>query len=195
MNLIVTGPSGAGKTTLVNELRMRGYATVPEAARIVINIRLSDGRRVPIYDLMNTEPIEVAGFEKEIDDMQRHLVGMYIADAVWDNTIGMPMIWDRFNPDTMAYVKFFDSIRPGIKDEFTKICEVDLSVPKNTYAYVLKPHDPSEDQRHQLAYILSEYESAGYDIVEEQQTDPDLDAALQKRVEQVTCFIAQQGAA
>lgn len=43
---VITGAPSTGKTTLINGLSMLGYATVPEAARLVIDEAIKQGRTV-----------------------------------------------------------------------------------------------------------------------------------------------------
>ncbi|QQO10398.1 AAA family ATPase [Breznakiella homolactica] len=40
---IITGGPGAGKTSVVNELSVRGYKTIPEAAREIIRNQIDTG--------------------------------------------------------------------------------------------------------------------------------------------------------
>ncbi|ULQ58644.1 AAA family ATPase [Brucepastera parasyntrophica] len=42
-SIIITGGPGAGKTTLINELSLRGYKTVPETAREIIRHQMETG--------------------------------------------------------------------------------------------------------------------------------------------------------
>ncbi|MFD0634363.1 AAA family ATPase [Catenulispora yoronensis] len=59
---VLTGTPGAGKTTVIEELRRRGHAVVGEAATEVIARRQAAGE---------AEPWEAAGFVDLVLDVQR----------------------------------------------------------------------------------------------------------------------------
>jgi len=58
---VITGGPGAGKTTILNELRNRGHQIVPEAARMIIENGWGDPRK------------DLTGFQKKVVALQLSL--------------------------------------------------------------------------------------------------------------------------
>jgi len=63
-HFILTGAPGAGKTTLIEELAQRGFATVPEAATDVIAIGQAKGIEMPWLESDFTREIAVLQSER-----------------------------------------------------------------------------------------------------------------------------------
>lgn len=88
---VITGGPSSGKTTLLAELERRGHATIPEAARIVIDDGLAKGMTLA----------QVRGDERAFQlDVFRMKIQI---EAGLDQ--GKPTFFDRGMHDTVAYFK------------------------------------------------------------------------------------------
>ena len=88
---VLTGGPCAGKTTLILELKKRGYSVLEESARAVIDEMLAEGKT--LADIRNDE----GGFQKAV--LRRKVT----AEAeVPDDTI---CFFDRAVPDSIAYYR------------------------------------------------------------------------------------------
>lgn len=88
---ILTGGPGAGKTTLVEEIKARGYATTEEAGRGVIRREMQrDGDALPWID---RERFAKLMFEWELTSYRQA-----------ERQDG-PVIFDRGLPDTIGYLR------------------------------------------------------------------------------------------
>jgi predicted ATPase len=88
MYVVITGGPGAGKTTLVDALRERGYACVPEAARAIVRDQAAIGGTLHVGDS--------DGYAETIMtwDMRNH------RDAA---TLPRPVFFDRGLPDRLGF--------------------------------------------------------------------------------------------
>lgn len=100
---VLTGGPCSGKTTLINELKDRGYSVLPEAARTVIAGQLAQGKT--IQDIL----ADALALEKLIVAHQLELESQAPKDKV--------MFLDRAIPDNLAYYRKFGLT---IDKEFTK---------------------------------------------------------------------------
>lgn len=97
---IITGGPGVGKTTLLDELRSRGFRYIPEAARNIIKTQMeSDGDALPWKNK-----------EKYSSFMLERSVAAYISAS----TRGQKdiLFFDRGIPDTLAYCKLANITDP-----------------------------------------------------------------------------------
>ena len=99
-SVITAGPS-AGKSSTIRELSSRGYRTAPEAARIVFDQAISEGR----------DPADV----REDDDFHEQV------EAIdWRNIHNMPtdevVFFDRSLVDNLAYRRRFGNMDPDAID-------------------------------------------------------------------------------
>jgi predicted ATPase len=88
---VITGAPSSGKTKLIEYLSFLGYRTVPEAARILIDIEMSKGRKIE----------EIRGNDYEF---QMRILEMKIEV---ENKIPIEQLtfFDRAIPDSIAYFK------------------------------------------------------------------------------------------
>lgn len=91
---VITGGPSTGKTTLLAELSRLGYATVPEAARTVIDEALVRGRSVE----------DLRSDEKEFQAMVAQLKERVHKSLDPTTTT----FFDRGMQDTTAYLKYYD---------------------------------------------------------------------------------------
>ncbi|GLU45411.1 AAA family ATPase [Allomuricauda sp. NBRC 101325] len=94
---VITGGPGVGKTTLLHELKQRGFMVVPEIARELIKEQQAiDGDALPwknkntYRDLMFDRSIE--SFEKIMDE--KHVSGPIFLTAAFWMPLAMPISWD-----------------------------------------------------------------------------------------------------
>lgn len=87
---IITGGPSTGKSTLIDNLAKRGYKTLPEAARVHIDLKLDKGR--------NIEQIRA-------DEVEFQIAVLRIKERIEDETPEDELIfWDRgLAGDTFAY--------------------------------------------------------------------------------------------
>jgi len=91
---VITGGPSSGKTTLVEELARRGYHTVPEAARVIIDEAVAKGTSVA--ELRADEQ----RFQEDVARLKQKLEA-----TLQPNT---PTFFDRGMHDTLAYMRFYD---------------------------------------------------------------------------------------
>ncbi|MCW2119671.1 AAA family ATPase [Flavobacterium sp. 7A] len=90
---IITGPPGAGKTTLINQLAVEGVIIIPEASReIIIAQQLNNGKAVPWEDI---ETYAVLVFEAIKNRLKNN------PEAVFT---------DRSMLDIIAYLEFYNKL-------------------------------------------------------------------------------------
>lgn len=95
---VLTGGPCSGKTTLINEIKDRGYTVMPESARTVIAAGLAEGRDV--QEIVS----DTLALERGIVQHQLELVSQAPVHEV--------VFYDRGIPDNIAYVHRF-----GLPDE------------------------------------------------------------------------------
>lgn len=94
LRIVITGGPATGKTTLINALHDKGYAIIPEAARIVINQQLKlKSEALPWRD--------VSAFSKLVLKTQVNDYYEAGADIVF---------LDRGIPDVMAYMEHGEQV-------------------------------------------------------------------------------------
>lgn len=91
---VITGGPGTGKTTLLNELAKRGYTTMPEVARLVIDEALASGQ--PIESIRSDEQ----GLQQSIVERRFALQSALPEDHI--------IIFDRGMHDSLAYLQYYD---------------------------------------------------------------------------------------
>jgi predicted ATPase len=89
--IVISGSPGAGKTTLIEELRRRGYTCSPEVARQLIQEQVASGGRAVPWD--DREEYSKLMLLRSIDSWQE--------SAAAQETI----FFDRGIPDTLCYVR------------------------------------------------------------------------------------------
>jgi predicted ATPase len=104
---VITGGPSTGKTTLQLELRKLGYATLDEAARLVIDDAIALGTEVE--DLRDDEKRFQNDVVRRRIVMEDALAAKYPADDM--------VILDRGMQDSLAYYRYYDfKIEPWIMD-------------------------------------------------------------------------------
>lgn len=88
---VITGGPSSGKTTLLTELEKRGYATLPEAARIIIDEAIAAGKTVE----------ELRSDEKKFQEV---VLG-YKIKVESEHPAELLTFFDRGIHDTLAYLQ------------------------------------------------------------------------------------------
>ena len=87
---IITGGPGSGKTTLINELKSRGYNIIPEAARQIIKEQIStNGTALPWNDTIAYKKLMLEQSVKDYKETNADVITFF----------------DRGIPDTLCYAK------------------------------------------------------------------------------------------
>lgn len=149
---VLTGGPCAGKTTLVFELEKRGYQVLPEAARLIIDEQLANGRS--IQEIV-TDPEWLISVVRRKFSMEKEVP----ADQL--------CFFDRGVPDSIAYYgvngkpiddEFRDAL---VGSRYKKVFLLDLIDFVNDEARSETP----EQARALHEAIKNAYESLGYDLV------------------------------
>jgi len=150
---VITGGPGSGKTTMVNLLRDRGFATTIEHARHYLDTQRVTGRTV----------LEI---RKNQEEFQLGILNMQLEQeaSISPNDI---VFLDRAIPDSLAYYHFLN-LEPNIKllnalkkVFYRKIFILDLLPLVNDYA---RREDQEEQKRiHQL--LIEVYESFHFPLI------------------------------
>jgi predicted ATPase len=155
LRVVLTGGPGASKTTLLETLRARGFATVPETAREIIEARRHQG-------LAPRPPAQQ--FAEEI---LRQDIEKYLGEARRDG----PTFFDRSVVDALGMV---DEVRPLPEPELRALLAL---YPYHREVFVLPPweaiyaNDAARDQSFEEAARVHRevnrwYRRCGYEIVE-----------------------------
>lgn len=154
---VITGGPGVGKTTLLNELKSRGYNFVEEVARNIIKEQIeTDGEALPWKDRQKYSDLML---KRSVEDFVRH------------SEIETLLFFDRGIPDTYAYQKLIGL--PIGRD-------LNVAVEKFRYnptVFILPPWSEiyhTDDERKQdfeeavntYEAMKSVYSSLGYNLVE-----------------------------
>lgn len=160
INVITAGPS-AGKTSTLRELSARGYNTIPEAARILFDQRISEGdnpeevRKEPDFH----EQVERIDKNLEQETKEKKLRGFY-------NVVFL----DRSLADNIAYRKHFGNNSEekinNLKEECTgRYDKIFLLERIDFEDDEVRDEDEEEaEEIHQT--IRCVYEELGYDVVD-----------------------------
>ena len=91
---MITGGPGAGKTTVLRELAARGFQSVPEVARQLIQEQVRDGGTALPWADRTLYAHRM--LERSIQSYQEHTPGL------------IPTFFDRGIPDTLGYARLID---------------------------------------------------------------------------------------
>jgi len=149
---VVTGGSCSGKTTLLSELSKRGYRTFPEAARVLIDKGISEGKTL---EEIRRDEID---FQKKVLKMKLELEDKLKEDEV--------VFLDRGVPDTIAYYKlynfdFSDLLRICKKKRYEKIFFLEPLIFEKDYARI----EDKETTRKLSDLIKRVYLDLGYEVI------------------------------
>ncbi len=151
---VLTGGPCAGKTTLIEELALRGYATVAEAARLVIEEELAAGHTL---GHIRSHP---DWFQKVVDRVR-------LLEAELPADHDDPVFLDRGVPDSVAYHRLSGTpigtmLAAALEEKlYRKIFLLDLVDFERDGA---RTETPEETERIH-ALIGEAYRELGYDVL------------------------------
>ncbi len=151
---VLTGGPCAGKTTLIDELKSRGYSVLPEPARAVIAGKLASG--------MTMQEILAAPVAFEHDIISRHVE---LESEVPKDQL---LFLDRGIPDNIAYCRKFntpmdDFFRRAIDSaQYRKIFLLD----RIDFVIDAERYETPEEAKWIHDEIRRVYEELGYEIVQ-----------------------------
>ena len=149
---VITGGPSSGKSKTIEYLAFLGHPTVPESARVLIDMHVNQGRSIK----------EIRADEKVF---QRKILEMKI-DAEKKILPGQITFFDRGIPDSLAYYRFFGDDT----DPVLKAC----TVRKYKGVFLLDPlpfeHDYARVENRETAITLhtlldEAYTSLGYEVI------------------------------
>ncbi len=150
---VLTGGPCSGKTTLINEMKDRGYTVTPESARIVIAAGLASGK--DIQEVVS----DTLALERLIVKHQQELTAQAPTEEL--------VFFDRGIPDNIAYMRKFgvatDEFKPAIESvRYRKIFLLDMI----DFVGDTERYETPEEAAWLQDEIRRVYEELGYDIVQ-----------------------------
>ena len=155
--IVITGGPGTGKTSLINELKQRGYACIEEISRQVT----LEARENGVDQLFLTQPLLFSelllkGRTNQFNEVK----------SLTDNHVFM----DRGIPDVIAYMDYAQSTYP---DFFEKSCKTNIY----DYVFILSPWQEiyvSDNERYENfdqaieihKFLVNTYNRFGYDLTD-----------------------------
>lgn len=151
-NVITAGPS-AGKTSTLRALSAKGYWTVPESARLVIDQKVSEG-----YE--PDEIREALPFQEMLESKDREMEESVVPDT------GV-VFFDRSAADNIAYRRHYGTEVPGDLIEFctgrySNVFLLEQLPFEDDYAR----NEDEEEAKEIHAELRRTYERLGYEVVE-----------------------------
>ncbi len=155
--IVITGGPGTGKTSLINELKKRGYTCLDEVSREVI----LEARKEGIDQLFLTKPLLFS---------ERLLEGRKNQFTQAENESANAIFFDRGIPDVLAYMEYANENYPN---HFTKACDNH----KYDHVFVLAPWEAifsSDNERYENfeqaekihSHLISTYKNCGYNLID-----------------------------
>ncbi|TYB74360.1 AAA family ATPase [Bizionia myxarmorum] len=155
--IVITGGPGTGKTSIINELKDRGYVCLDEISRQVTLKAREDG----VEQLFLTQPLLFSEMLLEGREAQFNQANTQHESVVF---------LDRGIPDVLAYMDFIGDSIPGNFEESCKNHFYDL-------AFILKPWQDifiSDSERYENFNqaveihdnLLKTYEKYGYNLLD-----------------------------
>ena len=154
---VITGGPGAGKTSLIEALRSRGYDSTVEAGRAVIQDQVAiDGRALPWRD-----PLHFAELMLSMD-MQSYRLA--------EQSVG-PVFFDRGIPDVLGYLRLMQIPVPEHMQNAARV------FPYNHVVFIAPPWREifQQDQERKQDFdeairtydvLVETYKSHNYELVE-----------------------------
>lgn len=151
---VLTGGPCTGKTTLINELKERGYSVLPESARIVIATQVGLGKTM---DEILANPLAL---QHSIIAHQLELQ----SEAPKDNVLFL----DRAIPDNIAYYRRFGLELDDVSANATRSSRYKKVFLLDMIDFILdaERYETPEEAKRLHEGIRRAYEELGYEIVE-----------------------------
>jgi len=160
--IVITGGPGCGKTTLLEELKRRGYPIVAEVAREMIQeqVRLG-GQALPWAD---RELYTQLMLQRSIDSFQQHMSAV------------RPTFFDRGIPDTLGYARLIGLPDASIKKaclQHRYASPVFWTPPWREIYRTDNERKQDFDEAETTANLIAAvYEECGYEVLELPKIDP-----------------------
>lgn len=154
--MVVTGGPGMGKTSIINSLKKRGFETVAECGRDIIQQQIkSGGDKLPWMDR--------AAFA---DEMFKQSLADY---EKWMNS-REPVFFDRGIPDVIGYLKLCQLPVPDLILRAAEVCRYSTKVFITPPWEEIFTQDEERKQSFQEAIetydvMVEVYSSLGYEII------------------------------
>lgn len=148
-NVLTAGPS-AGKTSTINYLSAKGYATVPEAARLYTDIQASHG--------VDEDDLVPADFQQDVIELDRQMEENAPDDE--------PVFFDRSLADNIAYARYFGDtelkgLKAEVRDRYDNVFVLEQLPFEEDYAR----NEDTQESVEIHEELERTYEALGYDVV------------------------------
>lgn len=179
IKIVVTGPAHSGKTTLIEELKRRGYPIIPESAIDIISFGVN---------LMNG-PENWQKWRRSKENEKKFQMAVLLLQKAKESLISeeviKPIFLDRGTLDGIAYLK----LRGLSTDDLSADLDPDYSL-----IFVLEPlhfnaregsgRIDTEEENRQIEILIKEvYREYNFQTIDVHVFHPDLDANVKERVD------------
>jgi len=107
VKVIITGHTGGGKTSVINELAKRGYQVVPECATIVVNSEYALLDKLHPEKAPHNSPSQIENLQFKIFDTQEIAYNQALVQSIMKPPKNNLIIFDRSEFDTWIYCQIF----------------------------------------------------------------------------------------
>jgi len=158
-NIVITGPPSSGKSTIIKELSVHGYNTVPETAALNIDrveIKLNEDESIE-------DVVDTLNFQKSVTNKR------LIAESLNGVHTNSTTILDRSLIDNIAYRRYFgvpvgQKLKQVVQDRYDKVLFFEPLSFEQSGATYEDSEIEQENLKHALRSTYEHYESA-YDEI------------------------------
>lgn len=147
---VITGAPSCGKSSTIRALNARGYQTLPEAARIVLDQRISEG----------DDPDEVrqeGDFHEQIESVDRDIETLLPTNDI--------AFLDRSLADNIAYRRHFGSEVPeALTDECVEFYDSVFVLERIPFKDDSVRSESDEEAEEIQTTLIETYEELGYEV-------------------------------
>lgn len=160
--IVITGGPGCGKTTVLHELARRGYSTVPEVAREIIQQQVATGGEALPW--ANTAAYAALMLQRSISSYQQH------------QQATAPTFFDRGIPDTLGYLRLIqqDEALARLAAQQYRYADTVFLAPawEAIYTQDTERKQTFEEAVQTAALLATVYTECGYNVIELPKTTP-----------------------